>query len=56
MQLGKTDIFNQIELIKQNIEKVKLLCEKVKKDSDKYCPLYTKLGVLAGLFLALVII
>ena len=56
MQLGKTDIFNQIDLIKQNIEKVKLQCENVKKDSDKYCPLYTKLGVLAGLFLALVII
>ncbi len=55
-QLGKTDSFNQIEIINNNIETVKGKCEKLKKDCAKYCPLFTKLGILFGLFLALIII
>ena len=54
--LGKTDVFNQVDIIKSKIEQVKLTCEKLKKDCDKYCPLFTKLGFLSGLFLALIII
>lgn len=55
-QLGKTDIYSQIDIIKNKIETTKIVCEKLKKDCEKYCPLYTKLGILAGLFLALIII
>lgn len=55
-QLGKTDIYSQIDIIKNKIETTKTVCDKLKKDCEKYCPLYTKLGILAGLFLALIII
>lgn len=54
--LGKTDIFNQVDTIKNKIETTKITYEKVKKECEKYCPLYTKLGILAGLFLALLLI
>lgn len=55
-QLGKTDIYSQIDIIKNKIETTKTMCDKLKKECEKYCPLYTKLGILAGLFLALIII
>ncbi len=54
--LGKTDVFNQVEIINGRMEVVKNYCQKLKSDCEKYCPLYTKLGILAGLFLALIII
>ena len=54
--LGKTDAINQIEVISnmQNTVSDYLTC--AKKDCDKYCSLYTKLGVLFGLFVCLVIV
>lgn len=54
--LGKTDVFNQVEIINSKIESVKIYYQKLKNECDKYCPLYTKLGILAGLFLALIIV
>lgn len=54
--LGKTDVFNQVEVISNELERAKTVSQKVKSDCDKYCPLFTKLGILAGLFLALIII
>lgn len=54
--LGKTDVFNQLESIKNKCESTKKYCEKLTNDCIKYCPLYTKLSILIGLFLALIII
>lgn len=54
--LGKTDVFNQVDIIKSKTESVKGQCEKLKKECEKFCPLYTKLGILSGLFLALIIL
>lgn len=54
--LGKTDVFNQVESIKNKCESTKKYCDKLAKDCEKYCPLYTKLSILLGLFLALLII
>ena len=54
--LGKTDVFNQVESIKNRCESTKKYCDKLAKDCEKYCPLYTKLSILLGLFLALLII
>ncbi|MBE7074443.1 MAG: hypothetical protein E7376_00460 [Clostridiales bacterium] len=55
-ELGKTDVYNQTDSISnmQNICSEFLL--QTKKDCDKYCSLYTKLGVLFGLFIALIIV
>lgn len=54
--LGKTDVYNQMETIKNRVDVSKKHCEKLAKDCEKYCPLYTKLSILIGLFLALLII
>ncbi len=54
--LGKTDIYNQIETIKNRYEATKNYCDKLTKECEKYCPLYTKLSILVGLFMALIII
>ena len=54
--LGRSDIFNQVEVIKNKSEQVNSTCEKLKKDCEKYCPLFVKLGLLLGLFLALLMI
>lgn len=54
--LGKTDVFNQVEIISNELERGKSAFQKVKSDCEKYCPLFAKLGILTGLFLALIII
>lgn len=56
MNLGKTDVFNQNEMINNFLKRVEEFNVGAKTDSDKYCPLYTKLGILVGLFVALIVV
>lgn len=53
---GKVDVFNQVEQIDCFINSVAEYYESSKKQCDKNCLLYTKLGILFGLFVALIII
>lgn len=54
--LGKVDIFNQVEQIDCFIKTFSEYYDSSKKQCDKKCSLYTKLGILLGLFVALLII
>ena len=53
-RLGKVDIFNQINEIENYINIIDELYILSKKESEKYCPLYTKMGILFGLFIAII--
>lgn len=55
-QLGRVDVYNQVKII----ESFNHICDEfyiqAKSDSVKYCTLYTKLGVIIGIFVVLLII
>ena len=53
-RLGHVDIFNQLSEIDNYVDVFDEYYISSKKDSEKYCPLYTKMGVLIGLFVAIV--
>ena len=53
---GKTDVFSQIAIIDALIETNKNYLRKASEESKKYSTLYTKLGVMMGAFVALLII
>ena len=54
--LGKTDVFNQVSIIDGLIETNKNYLNKASEESKKYGTLYTKLGIMMGAFVALLII
>ena len=54
--LGKIDVFNQIDVIEKFINTSAEYLNIAKEESSKYSALYTKLGIIIGAFLSLVII
>ena len=54
--LGKVDVFNQVEQIESFLKTNLEYYENASKQCAKNCVLYTKLGILLGLFVSLLII
>lgn len=54
--LGKTDVFNQIELLDKFSNKLTEFYSNATHESKKYSSLYLKLGILFGLFVAIILI
>ena len=54
-RLGRIDVFNQLEELDKFSIRVEECLGQAKEDSKKYCNLYTKLGVIIGAFVALII-
>ena len=54
--LGRVDVFNQVEQIELFIKTNAEYCEEASRQCTKNCALYTKLGILFGLLVAILII
>ena len=54
--LGRVDIFNQVEQIELFIKTNSEYCNESSKQCTKNCALYTKLGIMFGLLVAILII
>lgn len=53
-RLGKVDVFNQINEIENYINIFEEYYLLAKGESEKFCPLYTKMGILIGLFVVII--
>jgi len=54
--LGKTDVLNQVAIIDGTLEINKSYLNKANEEGKKYSTLYTKLGIMLGALVALLII
>lgn len=52
--LGKFDAFNQTKQLASQKQELNLLYKSAEEEAKKYAPLYIKLGIIAGLVVALI--
>lgn len=54
-RLGKMDLMHQVDALNSSIKIFEEYYSQAKSEAIKYCPLYTKLGILIGLFFILIV-
>lgn len=54
-RLGKVGLVHQVDALNSSIKIFEEYYYQAKNEAGKYCPLYTKLGILIGLFFILIV-
>ena len=56
LSLGKLDVINQTKQLQGQKEQLNLLYKTAEQEEKKFAPLYLKMGIIAGLLLALLLL
>ncbi|MDD4815811.1 MAG: hypothetical protein PHQ62_01555 [Clostridia bacterium] len=56
LSLGKFDVINQTKQLQGQKEQLNLLYKTAEQEAKKFAPLYLKMGIIAGLLLALLLL